>query len=68
MSQIDKGTTVFDIFVYTYMVWVLMDGMPYFASQITVTTSPKWHMQLSATSLYGWRRRDNLRTADRPVF
>ena len=28
------------IFLYIYMVWVLMDGMPYFASQITVTTSP----------------------------
>ena len=40
MSQIHKYTAVFDIFVYIYMVWVLMDGMPDFASQITVTTSP----------------------------
>ena len=32
--------TVFDIFVHINMVWVLMDGMRYFASQITVTASP----------------------------
>ena len=35
MLKIDKCTTVFDIFVYTYMISVLKDGMPYFASQIT---------------------------------
>ena len=40
MSQIHICTTVFDIFVYIYMVWVLMDGMPDFVSQITVTTPP----------------------------
>ena len=28
------------LYVYIYMVWVLMEGMPHFASQITVTTSP----------------------------
>ena len=28
------------IVLYIYMVWVLMDGMPYVAPQITVTTSP----------------------------
>ena len=28
------------IFVYIYMAWVLMDGMLYFATQITVTASP----------------------------
>ena len=41
MSQIDKYTTVFDIFVHIHMVCVLiMDDMRYFASQITVTPSP----------------------------
>ena len=40
MPSIDKYTIVFDIFLYISMVWVSMDGMPYFASQITVTTSP----------------------------
>ena len=40
LSQIHICTTVFDIFVYIYMVWVLMDGIPDFASQTTVTTSP----------------------------
>ena len=68
MSLIDKCITVFDIFVYIYMVWVLMDGMPYFASQITVNTSPQRRMQLSATYLYGLRRWDNLRNVDVPVF
>ena len=29
MWQIDICTIVFDIFVYIYMIWVLMDGMPY---------------------------------------
>ena len=40
ISYIDKCTTVFDIFVHIHMVWVLMDKMHYFASQITVTASP----------------------------
>ena len=40
MSQIDKYTTVFAIFVHIHMVWVLMDDMRYFASQISVTASP----------------------------
>ena len=40
MSKIDKCTIVFDIFVHIHMVWVLMDDMRYFASQITVTASP----------------------------
>ena len=39
-----------------------------FVSQITVTTSPLRHMQLSATSLYGWWRWDTRRNADVPVF
>ena len=32
--------TVFDIFVHIYMISVLIDGMRYFASQITITASP----------------------------
>ena len=37
ISYIDRCTTVFDIFVHIHMVWVLMDEMRYFASQIIVT-------------------------------
>ena len=40
MWQIDKCAAVFDIFVHIHIVWVLMDDMRYFASQITVTASP----------------------------
>ena len=45
--------TVFDIFVHIHMVWVLLYGMRYLASQITVTASPLRRMQLSVTSLFG---------------
>ena len=38
MSKSDKCTTVFDIFVHIRLVWVLVDDMRYFASQITITT------------------------------
>ena len=40
MTQRCRSTNVFDIFIYIYMDWALMDGMPYFTSQITVTASP----------------------------
>ena len=68
MSWVDRRITVFDIFVYIYMFWVLMDGMHHFAWQITVTMSPWRSMQLSAISEFGWRRWDNLRNADVHVF
>ena len=68
MSYIDKCASVFHIFVHIYMVWVLMDDKSYFASQINATASPWRRMQLSATSLFGWQRRNNLRNIDVHVF
>ena len=40
MSEIDKCTTVFDISVHIHMVWVFMDDICYFASEIILTASP----------------------------